>query len=140
MTISVFAHEGLGLTAEDRRLLPTRMGVSIDNILRSLKTFFRKRRTGYTRRSSTWRAACRASQHAMRDGGLASCSPVIYVTGGRRKRARAPALLRRRLSPPHPPPQTLLPRVRLATENAPAQARREQELAQHHLDCLRQPE
>jgi len=140
MTISVFTHEGPGLTAEDRRVLRTRMGLSIDKILRSLKPFYRKRRTAYTRRSSTSRAACRASQHAMLDGGLASCSPVVYVTGGRGKRARAPSLLRRRLSPPHPPPQTLLPRLRLATENVPAQARREQELAQHHLDCLRQPE
>ena len=77
--------------------------------------FVRIRRTGYTRRSSISRAECRASQHAMRDGGLARCCPAVYVTGGHGKRARAPSLLRRRSSPPQPPPRTRPPRLRPAT-------------------------
>ena len=140
MTINEFTQEGLGLTADLRRLLRTRVGYAID------KTF-RSRKPSSSHPADRLHAAviylegC-VPRLAACDVGWGACA--LLSRGLHHRRPRTAGTRTVAASTPVVPaaaaPADAAASSTASNGDAPAQATREQELAQLQLDRLRQLE
>jgi len=138
--LNVFTHEGLELTADHRRLLQTRVGFAIDEILRSRKPLC-SHPADRLHAGVIYLEGC-VPRLAACDAGWRACA--LLSRGLHHRRPRTAGTRTVAASTPVVPaaaaPADAAASSTASNGDAPAQATREQELAQLQLDRLRQLE